>query len=142
MRGSHVIANVARALFEERVYPHVCGAANSPKASPLTCSDRSIPTCAGQPSCSQKSITRAACILGLSPRVRGSRAGRGPDARQTRGLSPRVRGSRQSTSSALRHLALPRVYPHVCGAARDMPRSRATTVHSGLSPRVRGSPLF
>ena len=75
-------------------------------------------------------------VLGLSPRVRGSRSGRDP-AQGAQGPIPAGAGEPDSDM-----LALPRqgAYPRGCGGASHVYNS--FTKAGGLSPRVRGSPTM
>ena len=70
---------------------------------------------------------------GLSPRVRGNRAGRGP-AFAARGSIPACAGE---PGLPLCPLLTPGVYPRVCGGTRQNPFPPA--IPPGLSPRVRGN---
>ena len=72
---------------------------------------------------------------GLSPRVRGSPAGRNPSQRR-RGAIPAGAGE---PSCGAGPSAAPRVYPRGCGGACPAGARRRCT--QGLSPRVRGSQL-
>ena len=150
-----------------QVYPHVCGAALrvggqrrygnglSPRVrgshdeiSGTGWKYRSIPTCAGQPvHCNRHAdrvevyphVCGAADIsssfdeppIGLSPRVRGSRVIAPTSPMATMRSIPTCAGQPRHTMS------LP-VYPHVCGAAKYA----LSFSSSGLSPRVRGSPIL
>ena len=111
---------------------------------------RSIPTCAGQPNVT----SGGGGAGGVYPHVCGAAYTEIRERMMLVGLSPRVRGSRLRHWSGLRMrwsiptcagqphswrllLAYPTVYPHVCGAARGRPY--AIKLVKGLSPRVRGS---
>ena len=72
---------------------------------------------------------------GLSPRVRGSRLIRAADTLGQRSI-PTCAGQPQPPRF---HALKMWVYPHVCGAAPFMWRMQY--MHTGLSPRVRGSRL-
>ena len=112
----------------------------------------SIPTCAGQPQQPESMLSAQRVyphVCGAAWRVVALQIFQS-------GLSPRVRGSRDCTDAVRRAVgSIPtcagqpsrqrgddrvmEVYPHVCGAAITYAiRSNATT---GLSPRVRGSPI-
>ena len=151
-----------------RVYPRVCGGTPhvliqrlrlsglSPRvrgdlrqamlaAEPL----RSIPACAGGPSCSGAAGLR----IPVYPRVCGGTAASLPEKSLVDGLSPRVRGDPSKTGAFLgcagsipacaggpvtcicRRICSP-VYPRVCGGTRT--HRDAPAAISGLSPRVRG----
>ncbi len=73
-------------------------------------------------------------MVGLSPRVRGSRSG---DAFTKRGSGsiPACAGEPRWKSMTI---PLNRVYPRVCGGARLLLSTLG--IKLGLSPRVRGSP--
>ena len=157
-------------LSAERVYPHVCGAAQATAA--------------------HKGGSNQHSYWGLSPRVRGSLPSRidphvsgqaalllpssrrsiptcaGQTQRSPEGLAmevyPHVCGAASNHTCAIiaghragsiptcagqpqgdRSGAIPnRVYPHVCGAADDIVAGtgRSPSCSEGLSPRVRGSP--
>ena len=161
------MANISAPISE--VYPHVCGAArlhshtlgNSQGLSPrvwgspdyaylLADTQRSIPTCVGQPFGCQHHLY----LLKVYPHVCGAAWSATLCLIHRRGLSPRVWGSQRLPHAAVglfgsipTCVGQPRwesplpsqaeVYPHVCGAARcDRQRRRATR---GLSPRVWGS---
>ena len=152
-----------------RVHPRVCGEARpSPPRSrcgwgpsprvrgsrvllgPLATPLRSIPACAGKPSCGRP--TRAPSAV--HPRVCGEALLSTEDYANLQGPSPRVRGSRRlrlrgrpppgsipacagkpaSTSSAR---TTSTVHPRVCGEASQI--SRCASANPGPSPRVRGS---
>ena len=151
------------------VYPHVCGgtftAASraqpgtglSPRVrgNPLAHRDRnvrygSIPTCAGEPSCS----TPRTITTRVYPHVCGGTCGRPSPACNANGLSPRVRGNRNQGRAVHRgdgsiptcagepaetaeNASRGRVYPHVCGGTECS--TTPLTTPGGLSPRVRGN---
>ena len=112
---------------------------------------RSIPACAGEPSCDGRYL-RAGWVY---PRVCGGTVMELGLLESEKGLSPRVRGNPSATSrgSALSRsipacagepcasdkcaISVP-VYPRVCGGTSGMPAS--TAISKGLSPRVRGNP--
>ena len=114
---------------------------------------RSIPACAGQPN----RQSPMACHRSVYPRVCGAATGGITSTGGTTGLSPRVRGSHdrlivacqlegsiptcagQPDCWAIYSLSYT-VYPRVCGAAIERPQESLYAV--GLSPRVRGSPLY
>ena len=113
---------------------------------------RSIPACAGEPSCRQ-SYQPAAPVY---PRVCGGTANAVQPRRGSVGLSPRVRGN-PPQFAAVRDVdrSIPacagepcrcgrtphsgRVYPRVCGGTPGKPGKVLQTL--GLSPRVRGNLL-
>ena len=116
-------------------------------------SNRSIPACAGEPRRSLRTYCPAWVYprvcggtnvlvrkyhigLGLSPRVRGNRM-LVTASRQVEGSIPACAGEPRQRSS---RPTLPRVYPRVCGGTRI--RSSHLLSYSGLSPRVRGNPIF
>ena len=161
------------AVFDGRgggqVYPRVCGgtAAHqlrrragqglSPRVRGNRCPcprrrrrSRSIPACAGEPSC----WDRAACVYAVYPRVCGGTPEQHPPAWRLWGLSPRVRGNRDAVlfpQVALRSIpacagepaglgsrrATVKVYPRVCGGTSRLRRRQSCL--PGLSPRVRGN---
>ena len=154
------------------VYPRVCGGAKSADTleppewglSPrvrgshgkdvwIPHSQRSIPACAGEPTpwappaaaspvyprvCGGAMVvSRARLFLpGLSPRVRGSQCHRAPSDAHP-GSIPACAG--EPWLRPHRHAAI-RVYPRVCGGAALFCLVRQT--QRGLSPRVRGSPIW
>ena len=110
----------------------------------------SIPACAGEPAVRGRRLG----VLRVYPRVCGGATGMTPHPRLVLGLSPRVRGSRRPRSrptslegsipacageplSKHSQCSFHGVYPRVCGGAIK----QAFTVQFswGLSPRVRGS---
>ena len=97
---------------------------------------RSIPACAGEP---RGVVSRPRRRSGLSPRVRGNPA-RHPlhSLMLTHGLSPRVRGN-LTTLPAGPVSTRSWVYPRVCGGTT--PRYHLAASWTGLSPRVRGTPV-
>ncbi len=151
------------------VYPRVCGGTpssrprptratglsprvrgNQPVARRHRMTGRSIPACAGEPTCS----SRAGHADRVYPRVcGGTRSPRLP-WRRSRGLSPRVRGNLPhrvrghvargsipacagEPSSVSLRVGLCAVYPRVCGGTTQPGTS--TQPGTGLSPRVRGN---
>ena len=111
---------------------------------------RSIPTCAGQPEASDQGshqetvyphVCGAAdsrmmsynCVMGLSPRVRGSHHCREVVSEKLRSI-PTCAGQPLADADLTETY---RVYPHVCGAAVAVVSCHCYA--SGLSPRVRGS---
>ena len=161
-----------RRLTEDlvEVYPRVCGGTtyrppmtksgqglsprvrgNPRRGDARMMTPRSIPACAGEPSCDYPVLTQAQ----VYPRVCG---GTGPRLRWPSprgGLSPRVRGnliSGRSTISPTRSIPAcagepPRigdgafsvqVYPRVCGGTTFSIEREGFA--EGLSPRVRGNP--
>ena len=111
---------------------------------------RSIPACAGEPRWNRRAIWRGrvyprVCggtdrmmrrpppVIGLSPRVRGNRAGL-PRPRCDEGSIPACAGE-PVTSTELN--APSAVYPRVCGGTGNIRPGRQD--HIGLSPRVRGN---
>ena len=126
VRGSRVVATASRVRIRSipacageprteivtqsavRVYPRVCGGARS----------------------SRRISSRG---LGLSPRVRGSRAGRGQGHIRP-GSIPACAGEPKAEP---RLTAIAGVYPRVCGGAHHRPPPMMML--PGLSPRVRGS---
>ena len=162
-------AGVAPTFSPLKVYPRVCGGTqgSSPyKSGGLGLSPRvrgnpddidglaeyirSIPACAGEPSCRVR--RRGMCWV--YPRVCGGTQVNPDHARIMEGLSPRVRGN---PALAMRFCALCgsipacageprlgwstecrlRVYPRVCGGTDISELHR--TARYGLSPRVRGN---
>ena len=99
----------ARNGRHSRVYPHVCGAAISSPSSMIV-------------------------MLGLSPRVRGSRPC-GNCINVSLGSIPTCAGQ---PVAFIRPTTEGEVYPHVCGAA--CPRRSRSAQSRGLSPRVSGQP--
>ena len=110
----------------------------------------SIPACAGKPG----SRGRCRCNFGVYPRVCGEAPRPVFRARREHGLSPRVRGSHAGRRvprcyrgsipacagkpyELLREREIRWVYPRVCGEARLC--ARVCRCGTGLSPRVRGS---
>ena len=111
------------------VYPHVCGAA----LPTLATTDQvvgSIPTCVGQPCAQVRPDKRTgvyphvcgaaswcndqrACLLGLSPRVWGSRQPRSPNHDGHRSIPTCV----GQPACVFFCKPIVTVYPHVCGAA-------------------------
>ena len=117
----------------------------------LYATDGSIPACAGEPA------RRVGCLISLwvYPRVCGGAAFTLAGITEDQGLSPRVRGSLSTRQEVRSHVgSIPacageparsfartgggRVYPRVCGGAREA--QRVPERYLGLSPRVRGSP--
>ena len=111
---------------------------------------RSIPACAGEPSC----WTLSGRLRTVYPRVCGGTCDARPARPQRNGLSPRVRGNRlpQKAEPAAAgsipacageplasapHQRTPQVYPRVCGGTLDEGEVDARI--TGLSPRVRGN---
>ena len=154
------------------VYPRVCGGTcyvaaqlvpgaglsprvrgNHPVADRHHYPDRSIPACAGEPR-KMKTPAKAAKVY---PRVCGGTPRCGGRAPRMPGLSPRVRGNhafvqvdipQQGSIPACAgepiFLQIPqgdgRVYPRVCGGTGEC---RILILGGeGLSPRVRGNPVF
>ncbi len=151
------------------VYPHVCGgtAPNggliypidglSPRVrgNPLSrlsgqASNRSIPTCAGEPAIQ---IVRPS-IQQVYPHVCGGTLERACGGIYRWGLSPRVRGNPIPNNALTVHegsiptcagepstmrsrTGIRPVYPHVCGGTVGTPWAVMTAM--GLSPRVRGN---
>ena len=129
--------------------PRVRG--NRDEQSRTSFNQRSIPACAGEPSgrlpafrcrpvyprvCGGTGPARSPCPWagGLSPRVRGNRAG-GQGFDVNGGSIPACAGEPWSTYT------MPgsrRVYPRVCGGT--YPSWSCATARVGLSPRVRGNP--
>ena len=114
---------------------------------------RSIPACAGEPADREGEGGR----FRVYPRVCGGTGRLGSHHRSYRGLSPRVRGNPCDLEAPAAYgRSIPacagepvptmletwsyRVYPRVCGGTNES-RSRRTAT-TGLSPRVRGNPLF
>ena len=114
---------------------------------------RSIPACAGEP----RLMSGTKGFYKVYPRVCGGTISASASPPATNGLSPRVRGNRTPSGWAaaptgsipacageprrrpyLRPKA--RVYPRVCGGT-GLGRTAARPV-PGLSPRVRGNPLY
>ena len=156
----------------QKVYPRVCGgtcgdpghrrlnAGLSPRvrgnldsAAPEDVWDRSIPACAGEPS-RWKAGRGTARVY---PRVCGGTWSRRSMTPPGVGLSPRVRGNRAlvewgrnggwsipACAGEPDPYGLPPsaslVYPRVCGGTNAKPPN--TTSWQGLSPRVRGNPVF
>ncbi len=154
------------------VYPRVCGGTaqdringhrqiglsprvrgNHDRREPHTANDRSIPACAGEPQ--QSAIRRSSPQV--YPRVCGGTDIRVQLAGQLIGLSPRVRGNPDHRATwrcrlrsipacagepnvGLRKLRGCRVYPRVCGGTRLS--EPGLSVSRGLSPRVRGNPIY
>ena len=115
--------------------------------------ERSIPACAGEPY-----LNSSHCqSFPVYPRVCGGTIDTGQMRQAVTGLSPRVRGNqplparrkcwpRSIPACAGEPFAddviewKPEVYPRVCGGtALPMP---GTSADAGLSPRVRGNPLY
>ena len=155
-----------------RVYPRVCGGTFhtpvntksyrglSPRVRGnllgdvlFVIDDGSIPACAGEPLCSTLMLP----MVKVYPRVCGGTRIDGPLQRRRQGLSPRVRGNLQSSRcGAGRCWSIPacagepygsqtaertrKVYPRVCGGTPRAASSRS--IRWGLSPRVRGNPLW
>ena len=152
------------------VYPRVCGGTHTtlvfdkrlrglsprvrgnPRAYRLQLlALRSIPACAGEPSCLLPHFSsaavyprvcggtpgvdrRAGAAAGLSPRVRGNHTRQGErDTR--RGSIPACAGEPRRGMGGRRLCA---VYPRVCGGTGS--RRRTMEPIGGLSPRVRGNP--
>ena len=112
---------------------------------------RSIPACAGEPTCGSWSARRR----WVYPRVCGGTHISSSSARAIWGLSPRVRGNpRRVPAHQARLRSIPacagepgrpqirsvlrEVYPRVCGGTT--PSSDSGDTSHGLSPRVRGNP--
>ena len=151
------------------VYPRVCGGTWDCQQSSHSCGGlsprvrgnllerggtrrglRSIPACAGEPLCQNRSTPRPM----VYPRVCGGTSWLKPGAISSSGLSPRVRGNHSTCRQTLPGTrSIPacagepaaggsrctgcRVYPRVCGGTStgmSRPHSQA-----GLSPRVRGN---
>ena len=115
------------------------------------CSLRSIPACAGEPLAGGL----AAAIARVYPRVCGGTSFCVRPLDGGNGLSPRVRGNRAGLSCGVPapgsipacagepYILMPapaegRVYPRVCGGT--CPLDKQGGVPGGLSPRVRGNP--
>ena len=113
---------------------------------------RSIPACAGEPPTTHSSH----CKQWVYPRVCGGALLRSHYEAHWQGLSPRVRGSLSLPYWAdYQYRSIPacagepfvvfrfgestKVYPRVCGGAPAP--GMASSKESGLSPRVRGSPV-
>ena len=114
--------------------------------------ERSIPACAGEPA-PARAIARTATVYprvcggtavgadvgggghGLSPRVRGNRAGRRLPTASARSI-PACAGEPSSRRSPRSRAG---VYPRVCGGTAGVISGRQRD--GGLSPRVRGNPL-
>ena len=113
----------------------------------------SIPACAGEPASTRRSYFRhmvyprvcggtlrwdtlSGAWYGLSPRVRGNRRRRWRRSWRC-GSIPACAGEPVYSGS---HSGHPRVYPRVCGGTPCA--GRASIRAWGLSPRVRGNPLF
>ena len=111
----------------------------------------SIPACAGEP----KTPFRIPTAAPVYPRVCGGTPASYPPAGRLPGLSPRVRGNRAGDCARpLVWRSIPacageppgrrkrgpgrRVYPRVCGGTRARPWPAKSC--QGLSPRVRGNP--
>ena len=129
--------------------PRVRG--NPPTTGPRQHSSGSIPACAGEP-CSR---SRISWLSGVYPRVCGGTPDTTDCKRSMMGLSPRVRGNRAGPAGGSQYLrsipacagepralraavAAAQVYPRVCGGTIP-PRLHARRPQ-GLSPRVRGNP--
>ena len=129
--------------------PRVRGSRRRPRA--IAVGTGSIPACAGEPSGAIPRRRRD----GVYPRVCGGAVHAVRASKSARGLSPRVRGSPPVQGPAVDPAgSIPacagepvgcrqpsissRVYPRVCGGARD--RDKHLMLVPGLSPRVRGSP--
>ena len=112
---------------------------------------RSIPARAGEPRWPSKNARPER----VYPRACGGTESPAPHLRKTIGLSPRVRGNRAGCPlpvpnprsiparagepvTAVIPMILSRVYPRACGGTRHA--SNASEASSGLSPRVRGNP--
>ena len=155
-----------------RVYPRVCGgtvragrpAAGDGGLSPRVRGNRrgwsrrrggagSIPACAGEP----PPISTSPRTRAVYPRVCGGTAGWDVVMESAMGLSPRVRGNpvvgltftarigsipacAGEPAQLAPHAADVGVYPRVCGGTRERPSARSPG--NGLSPRVRGNPLW
>ena len=153
-----------------KVYPRVCGGTPmmmAPMARPDGLSPRvrgnlrrlrqvprkkrSIPACAGEPTC----LTMYRMRTAVYPRVCGGTVYNYIRAYLSEGLSPRVRGNRNLVKikprrirsipacagepSALRiRPDMSGVYPRVCGGTAKPASSKSCA--AGLSPRVRGNP--
>ncbi len=115
-----------------------------------TMEEWSIPACAGEPARDPVPDDR----MPVYPRVCGGTYGRGVADRSFEGLSPRVRGNPHPTKEKTNgtgsipacagepgwidaEVAIPEVYPRVCGGTCATRRRPATVC--GLSPRVRGN---
>ena len=145
--GTKVVATSL--MSKAGLSPRVRG--NRTKAGQLHLHWRSIPACAGEPSCPPAG-TLAKRVY---PRVCGGTTKIFDGKQHPAGLSPRVRGNhqdlrRQATSSRSIpacagepvcsgcHAQGGRVYPRVCGGTFSIPTHGPA--HIGLSPRVRGNP--
>ena len=128
--------------------PRVRGSPNPFRA--FRHSGRSIPACAGQPSCPPPPLKPSR----VYPRVCGAASSRVIQTGVPKGLSPRVRGSHKPYRLLSEHrrsipacagqplayakrLCATEVYPRVCGAA--VRGFLGAAAGWGLSPRVRGS---
>ena len=114
-----------------RVYPRVCGGAPVECDRDFAAVSGSIPACAGEPHISCRAATRSIPACAGEPQ-----AARWVEAAYRRRSIPACAGEPGGDVLTRRRR---RVYPRVCGGARAMslPRSCWT----GLSPRVRGSPV-
>ena len=155
-----------------RVYPRACGGTalsrvdsrghkglsprlrgNLRRSSPLWRHQRSIPAPAGEPIASPPPLS----VYVVYPRACGGTIYRTGAGSLQRGLSPRLRGNPFHCLMPRRYLRSipapagePRarrrwhvhgwVYPRACGGTHD-PNLALVTV-SGLSPRLRGNPIF
>ena len=128
----------------------MCGGASGPPVY-LDALPRSIPACAGEPIGADAlkvslevyprvcggAIDASWLVMaapGLSPRVRGSLIGQGPQVKLN-GSIPACAGEPRSVWATASETA---VYPRVCGGAEIIGKEAAA--NRGLSPRVRGSP--
>ncbi len=115
--------------------------------------DRSIPACAGEP---WRLLAKSASTT-VYPRVCGGTRSEYRSPSTTKGLSPRVRGNRAGHFVQYRiRRSIPacagepwrswtgntsiRVYPRVCGGTNNIPTPE--DIEEGLSPRVRGNRAF
>ena len=154
------------------VYPRVCGGTSpstarwyatyglSPRVRgnhlpvhPVYAMSRSIPACAGEPTCGSSGT----CIGRVYPRVCGGTRPPSHGCSGGSGLSPRVRGNQPGNDvNAVREGSIPacagepslsprlrygcRVYPRVCGGTSG--HNDDGGWQAGLSPRVRGNPVI
>ena len=131
--------------------PRVRG--NHSAASVILATMRSIPACAGEPVTAARREMRS----GVYPRVCGGTSEPSCNHDIGRGLSPRVRGNRAGALAGrdrigsipacageppLRSAAgsRPQVYPRVCGGTASTVSNDCAGI--GLSPRVRGNPTL
>ena len=113
----------------------------------------SIPACAGEPAADDYEVQ----LISVYPRVCGGTRINPRSLNRSWGLSPRVRGNHPASrlcinprgsipacagEPGLRHVAQhpPWVYPRVCGGTAL--HATANPDKEGLSPRVRGNPVF